>query len=101
MAADSVPIRPGPLLYERPLHLLLGQSVEIDSPSSEEAIVALAADGAAAPTCPAGRSPTRPRAVRLARGVAAYEQVWRRLAAMPRPAPRPRPDGRPGAPRWP
>ena len=34
----------GPLLYERPLHLLLGQSVEVDLGELEEAIVALAAD---------------------------------------------------------
>jgi glycosyltransferase involved in cell wall biosynthesis len=76
----------GPLLYERPLHLLLGQSVEVDLGELEEAIVALAADDRR-------RLDLSRRAIAHARArfdwrvvVAAYESVWRRLAAMPRPA---------------
>ena len=78
----------GPLLYERPLHLLLGQSVEVDLGELEEAIVALAADDRR-------RVDLSRRAIAHARArfdwrvvVAAYESVWRRLAAMPRPASR-------------
>ncbi len=76
----------GPLLYERPLHLLLGQSVEVDLDELEEAIVALAADDRR-------RADMSRRAIAHARSrfdwrviVAAYEAVWRRLAARPRPS---------------
>ena len=76
----------GPLLYERPLHLLLGQSVEVDLGELEDAIVALAADDRR-------RADLSRRATAHARArfdwrvvVAAYERVWRRLAAVPRPA---------------
>jgi hypothetical protein len=76
----------GPLMYERPLHLLLGQSVEVDLGELEEAIVTLAADE------PRRREMSL-RATAHARArfdwrvvVAAYEAVWRRLAARPGPA---------------
>jgi len=76
----------GPLLYERPLHLLLGQSVEVDLGELEEAIVALAADDRR-------RADLSRRALAHARArfdwrvvVAAYESVWRRLGTVPRPA---------------
>ena len=78
----------GPLLYERPLHLLLGQSVEVDLGELEEALVALAAD--------------EPRRLEMSRRasaharatfdwrtvVPAYEAVWRRLSSQPPPAAR-------------
>ena len=76
----------GPLLYERPLHLLLGQSVEVDLGELEEAITALAADDRR-------RADLSRRALAHARAhfdwrvvVAAYESVWRRLRALPRSA---------------
>ena len=76
----------GSLLYERPLHLLLGQSVEVDLGELEEAIVALAADDRR-------RADMSRRAIAHARArfdwrvvVAAYESVWRRLTAVPRAA---------------
>ena len=76
----------GPLLYERPLHLLLGQSVEVDLGELEDAIVVLAADDRL-------RADMSRRALAHARAcfdwrvvVAAYEAVWRRLMAVPRPA---------------
>ncbi len=88
----------GPLLYERPLHLLLGQSVEVDLGELEEAIVALAADDRR-------RADMSRRATAHARAhfdwrvvVAAYEAVWRRLSAMPSAAdagPRVAPGARP------
>ncbi len=77
----------GPLLYERPLHLLLGQSVEVDLGELEEAIVTLAADEVAARArCRGGRSRTRAPASIGAWSSPAYEAVWRRLAARPGPA---------------
>jgi hypothetical protein len=79
----------GPLLYERPLHLLLGQSVEVDLVELEEAIVTLAADDRR-------RAEMSRRAADHARAhfdwrvvIAAYEAVWRRLAARPQAPVRP------------
>ena len=76
----------GPLLYERPLHLLLGQGVEVDLGELEEAIVALSADDRR-------RAEMSARAAARARDcfdwrvvIAAYEAVWRRLGEQPRPA---------------
>lgn len=71
----------GPLLYERPLHLMLGQSVEVDLDDLERALRNLVAD--------------RPRRERMAAAAARrakdhygwdvvvrrYEAEWRRLAA--------------------
>jgi len=78
----------GPLLYERPLHLLLGQSLEVDREALTSAIceLALDADG-------------RERMGRAARArarehydwralVPRYETVWRRLEATPFERPR-------------
>lgn len=69
-----------PILYERPLHLFLGQSLEVDLPALEGALAALYED--------------EPRRAAMAKAAAArgesfdwrrviprYEQVWRRLAA--------------------
>jgi D-inositol-3-phosphate glycosyltransferase len=94
----------GPLLYERPLHLLLGQSVEVDLGQLEQALVDLVADdGRRAAMSRAAAA--RARALYDWRVVIpAYEAVWRRLAARrptdgspPRPASRaphaPPPDG--------
>jgi glycosyltransferase involved in cell wall biosynthesis len=74
-----------PLLYERPLHLLLGQSVEVDLVELEEALVALCADDRR-------RAEMSRRAAERARDtfdwrvvIAAYDAVWRRLAARPLP----------------
>jgi D-inositol-3-phosphate glycosyltransferase len=85
----------GPLLYERPLHLLLGQSVEVDLNELEEAIVTLAADDRR-------RAEMSRRATAHARAhfdwrvvIAAYEAVWRRLAARPQPPTRPATDRHP------
>lgn len=72
-----------PLLYERPLHLVLGQSVEVDLVALEDALRALAVDG-----------PRRRRlgAAGAARSRARYdwrcviaqmEAHWRALAAAP------------------
>ncbi|HET6150499.1 MAG TPA: glycosyltransferase family 4 protein [Polyangia bacterium] len=79
----------GPLLYERPLHLLLGQSVEVDLGELEEAIVTLASDDRR-------RAEMSRRAADHARThydwrvvISAYEAVWRRLAAQPQPPARP------------
>ena len=58
----------GPLLYERPLHLLLGQSVEVDLGELEEAIVALAADDRRRADLSRRALAHAPRALRLARG---------------------------------
>jgi glycosyltransferase involved in cell wall biosynthesis len=76
----------GPLLYERPLHLLLGQSVEVDLGELEEAIVVLAADDRL-------RGEMSARAAAHARArfdwrvvIAAYEEVWRRLCGRTPPA---------------
>jgi glycosyltransferase involved in cell wall biosynthesis len=69
-----------PLLYERPLHLLLGQGVEIDLDDLERAIASLADDDRR-------REEMSRRAAARARAsydwsvvIAAYEAVWRRLA---------------------
>jgi glycosyltransferase involved in cell wall biosynthesis len=77
----------GPLLYERPLHLFLGQAVEIDLAELEEALHALASDHAR-------RAEMSRRAADQARlrfdwktVVAKYEAVWTELAAV---APGPR-----------
>ena len=74
----------GPLLYERPLHLLLGQSVEVDLAELEEALVALAADEPRRMRM-AGLAAARARATFDWRVVIpAYQAVWSRLAAKPR-----------------
>lgn len=79
----------GPILYERPLHLLLGQSVEVDLAELEEAVVTLAADDHR-------RAEMSRRAAEHARThfdwravIGSYEAVWRRLSAHPRPPTRP------------
>jgi glycosyltransferase involved in cell wall biosynthesis len=71
----------GPLLYERPLHLLLGQSVEVDLQELEEALVALAMDERRRLEM-ARQAAARARATFDWRVVIpAYQEVWRRLAA--------------------
>ncbi|HQR66306.1 MAG TPA: hypothetical protein PLB02_02830, partial [Thermoanaerobaculia bacterium] len=72
-----------PVLYERPLHLLLGQSIEVDLPAMARALNDLARDDT--------RREAMGRAARArARArfdwrvvIRAYEEVWRRLAAKP------------------
>ncbi|NJD17981.1 MAG: glycosyltransferase family 4 protein [Gemmatimonadetes bacterium] len=74
----------GPVLYERPLHLMLGQSIEVDLDAMSAAIHALAMDDA--------RRGALGRAARArARScydwsvvLPQYEAVWNRLAARPR-----------------
>jgi D-inositol-3-phosphate glycosyltransferase len=68
------------LLYERPLHLLLGQAVEIDLPALEAAIHGLVTD-------PGRRSTLAKNAAARARQnydwkvvIGAYESLWQRLA---------------------
>jgi hypothetical protein len=85
----------GSLLYERPLHLLLGQSVEVDLGELEEAIVTLSADDRR-------RAEMSRRAAEHARAqfdwravIPGYEAVWRRLAARPQPPTRPARDRHP------
>jgi glycosyltransferase involved in cell wall biosynthesis len=80
-----------PILYERPLHLLLGQSVEVDLGALFEALSGL------------HQSPERRRALGDAARAAAearfswknvipqYEAVWKALAAKPPPAAQPGP----------
>jgi glycosyltransferase involved in cell wall biosynthesis len=72
-----------PLLYERPLHLLLGQSVEVDLVELEAALFSLCADDAR-------RAEMSRRARQRARDhydwsvvIPALEAVWSRLAARP------------------
>jgi D-inositol-3-phosphate glycosyltransferase len=71
------------LLYERPLHLLLGQAVEIDLPALENALHALVID-------PGLRARMAANAAARARArydwkvvIEAYETLWRRLAEVP------------------
>jgi glycosyltransferase involved in cell wall biosynthesis len=71
----------GPLLYERPLHLVLGQSIEVELPALEAAVRALVSD-----------APRRERLGAAAKArartrydwkvvIGQYEQEWRSLAA--------------------
>ena len=62
-----------PLLHERPLHLLLGQTVEVDLGELEEAIVALAADDCRRVDL-SRRAIAHGARLRLARVVAAYNR---------------------------
>jgi hypothetical protein len=73
----------GPILYMRPLHLLLGQNVAVDLPALEEALVMLCGDGARRAEMSA-RAQARARAVYDWRVVVrGYEQVWTTLSARP------------------
>ncbi len=68
-----------PILYERPLHLFLGQAVEVDLPALEGAFASLYQDEprrAAMAKAAAARGETYDWRKVIAR----YEEVWRRLA---------------------
>jgi glycosyltransferase involved in cell wall biosynthesis len=75
-----------PLLYERPLHLVLGQSIEVDVLSLEGALRLLSVDRARRE---AMASAARTRAERYAwkAVVGQLEATWRELAATPWAAP--------------
>lgn len=80
-----------PLLYERPLHLLLGQSVEVDLSALEAALHELCADSARRDDM-SRRAAARARALYDWRAVIPqYEAVWQTLAATPRAPLAPRP----------
>jgi glycosyltransferase involved in cell wall biosynthesis len=73
----------GPLLCERPLHLLLGQSIDVDISAMANAIHDLAMDDSRREAM-GRRGRARARACYDWRVVIReYEQVWRRLAAKP------------------
>ncbi len=77
-----------PLLYERPLHLVLGQSVEVDLPALEAALRELVAQPALrAQLGEAARARARD-VYDWSRVIPRYEATWRHLAAQPweRPA---------------
>jgi hypothetical protein len=76
-----------PLLYERPLHLVLGQSVEVDLAALEQALRGLVADGArreALGRAAAARAKARYDWRVVVRQLEAH---WRALAASPWKAP--------------
>ena len=69
-----------PILYERPLHLFLGQAMEVDLSALESAIATLYEDE------PRRAAMARAAALRgqsydWSRVIPRYEEVWRRLAA--------------------
>lgn len=79
----------GSLLYERPLHLMLGQSLAVDLPALQAALLRLVGDDLL-------RAALGARAAVHARSrfdwrtvIASYEAVWRRLAARPHQVPTP------------
>jgi glycosyltransferase involved in cell wall biosynthesis len=76
------------LMYERPLHLFLGQAVEIDLPALEAALAQLCADaGLRARLGKAGAERARQR-YDWKVVIAGYEAAWRECAGAPgRPAP--------------
>lgn len=82
----------GPLTYERPLHLLLGQSIEVELPALVQAMELLATNATLRTQLGAN---ARRRAVERydwAVVVKALEHEWRRLATQPwSPSPSPHP----------
>jgi len=72
----------GPLLYERPLHLLLGQGVEVDLERLADGLAGLLVDDARRATL-ARAARERARAYDWSVLVPRYEAVWRELAARP------------------
>ncbi|MFH0900863.1 MAG: glycosyltransferase family 4 protein [Pseudomonadota bacterium] len=71
------------LMYERPLHLMLGQNVEVDLAALEEAIVEMHQNERRR-TAAAQNARRRARDLYAwPRVIASYEREWRRLAAMP------------------
>ena len=84
-ACDPSPLREyGALLYERPLHLILGQSVEIDLGELEDTLVELCEDEERRQTL--GRQAAIHARDRFdwSRVIPAYEAVWRELQSQPR-----------------
>lgn len=78
----------GPLLHERPLHLLVGQGVCVDVAELARALERLASDPALRRRLGAAAA-VRARAVYdWSAVVPRYEDLWRRLAAAPRRAQR-------------
>jgi glycosyltransferase involved in cell wall biosynthesis len=82
----------GMLLYERPMHLFLGQSVEIDLPELEAALTALYLDDGLRREMAKKASERASSRYDWSVVIPAYEAVWRRLAEKPFT---PRPSARP------
>ncbi len=73
----------GPILYLRPLHLLLGQNVEVDLGAFEQALVELCQDDRRRAVLSA-QATARARAIYDWRVVVrGYEAVWTELSARP------------------
>jgi glycosyltransferase involved in cell wall biosynthesis len=73
----------GSILYARPLHLLLGQSVEVDLPTFTHALVTLCADGDRRALLGAGAAARARRLYDWKPVVHEYEAVWHALGAAP------------------
>jgi hypothetical protein len=73
----------GPLLYERPLHLLLGQSIEVDLPALTSTLATLAADASLRERLGKAARLRAERRYAWPVVVKQLEATWRHLSAQP------------------
>ena len=71
------------LMYERPLHLFLGQAVEIDLPALETALAELCSDGARRARLGASAAARARERYDWKVVIAGYEAAWRACAQVP------------------